>query len=77
MGMDEEPAGLVKASDALREYAGRLPWTSKPSFYLAISRGEIPCVKFGAAVYVPRWALEALANGDVNALRRDRRVANP
>ena len=69
MGTDEEHAGLIKASDALREYAGRLPWASKPSFYMAVSRGDVPSVRFGAAVYVPRWALEALANGDVEALR--------
>ena len=75
--MTTRERGLVKASEAFREYAGRLPWASRPSFYQAVERGEIPCVRFGAAVYIPRWALEALANGDVETLRRHREQSAP
>ena len=67
-----QKAGLVKASVGWHEYRGRLPWNSRPSYYAAIERGEIPSVRFASAVYVPRWALEALVNGDVDALQRGR-----
>jgi hypothetical protein len=70
-----QKAGLVRAGVAFEEYAGRLPWNTRPSYYKAIERGEIPSLKFGSAVYVPRWALEALANGDVEALHRGRHPA--
>jgi hypothetical protein len=63
--------GLVKASRGYDMYAGRLPWSNRPGFYNAISRGEVSSVRFGTAIYVPRWALEALANGDVDALRAE------
>ena len=75
MLMTTREQGLVKASAAFREYAGRLPWASRPSFYQAIEREEIPCVRFGTAIYVPRWALEALAVGDVEALKQARHTA--
>ena len=64
--------GFTKASEAWAEYRGRLPWRTRQNFYLAISRGDIPSCKWGAAVYLPRWALEALANGDVEALNQAR-----
>ena len=67
--------GLVKASVGWHEFRDHLPWNSRPSYYSAIDRGEIPSVKFGTAVYVPRWALEALASGDIEALKRARRPA--
>ena len=70
--MSATEAGLIKASNAFRKYEGRLPWRSRPRFYLAISRGEVPSVRFGSAIYVPIWALEALANGDVGALNEAR-----
>lgn len=67
-------SGLVKASTAWREFGGRLPWATRASFYMAIARGELPCVRFGSAVFIARSTMEALANGDVEALQRDRSV---
>lgn len=67
--MTQEVQGLIRAGDAWREYEARLPWGSRPSFYNALQRHEIPSVRFGTAIYVPRWALEALANGDIEAIK--------
>lgn len=64
--------GLVKASEAYEEFREGLPWGNRTSFYLAIERGEIPAVRFGSAVYVPRRALEAIAAGDLVALAQVR-----
>lgn len=62
--------GFLRASVGFQRYRGRLPWANRASFYLAISRGEIPSVRFGTAIYIPRWVLKALASGDVEALQR-------
>lgn len=74
VNMDTQ-AGLVKASAGWAEFQGRLPWRSRARYYLALSRRQIPSARFGSAVYVPRWALEALATGDLDALNGSGRKA--
>ena len=71
--MAEGTTGLVKASEAFEEYRDRLPWRSRPLFYRAIKRGEVPSIRFGIAVFVPRQALEALADGNLIDFERTRR----
>lgn len=68
-------AGVSSASTAYQRYRKRLPWSSRPSFYAAVARGEIPAVRLGAAVYVPVWALEALPSGDLETLAQRRRAS--
>lgn len=73
MNSAKAQAGLIRAGRAFDEYAGKLPWHSRPTFYNAIARGEIPSVGFGAALYVPRWAMDAIALGDVEAIKAGRK----
>ena len=47
----------------VRETAERLKLTPS-SAYLAISRGQIPSVRFGRQLRIPRRALERLLEGD-------------
>lgn len=42
------------------EQAGELLGLSRPSAYLAVKRGEIPVIKFGRRLVVPKAALDKL-----------------
>ena len=44
--------------------AGKLLGLSRNSSYAAIRRGEIPSVRIGKRILVPRAALQKLLNGD-------------
>ena len=66
--------GLIKAASAWREFGERLPWATKVSFYNALASADLPSVRFGSAVFVPRWVMVALVSGDVEALHRGQPV---
>ncbi len=70
-------SGLIKASTAWREFGSRLPWATRASFYMAISRDELPAIRYGKAVFVARTTMEALAEGDVDALAKTRQASGP
>lgn len=42
------------------EIAGKLLGLSRPSAYLAAKRGEIPTIKFGRRLVVPKAALDRM-----------------
>jgi len=44
--------------------AGRMLGLGRNATYEAISRGEIPAIRIGRKLLVPKRALERLANGD-------------
>ena len=45
----------------------RILQLSKNSVYASISRGEIPALRFGKRVVVPKCKLEKLLNGEVKS----------
>lgn len=51
---NQENQSLVLSVEA----AGKLLGLSRPSMYLAVKRGEIPTVRVGRRLLVPRAALE-------------------
>jgi excisionase family DNA binding protein len=56
------------------EEAAKLLGVGRTTAYLAVARGELPCIRIGRRVVVPRAALERLlAGGDPAGLteRRD------
>ena len=75
--MTTATAGLIKASEAWARYRTRLPWRNRATFYQRIAEGHIPSVHFGLSLYVPVSALEALCNGDVDALKHSREPVAP
>jgi excisionase family DNA binding protein len=44
--------------------AGRMLGLGRNATYEAISRGEIPVIRFGRRIVVPKKALERLLNGE-------------
>jgi excisionase family DNA binding protein len=48
--------------------AGRLLGLSRNAAYDAARRHEIPCLRFGRKLRVPRVALERLLRGEANAI---------
>jgi excisionase family DNA binding protein len=45
------------------EEVGRILGLSRPATYAAVKRGEIPVIKFGSRLAVPRCRLESLLAG--------------
>ena len=68
--MTSTKTGFMRASVAWGIYKQRLPWRSRAGFYAALNLGIVSTLKNGGALYVTARDMEALAAGDMEALRR-------
>ncbi len=72
LGDDEWRRGILSARwdghDVFTvEQAGEILGLSRPSAYQAALRGEIPTIRLGRRLIVPRIALERMLEGALNA----------
>ena len=58
LSMDEN--GTARRETLTVEEAGRVLGLGRAAAYAAVRRGEIPCLRFGRRVVVPRQALDRL-----------------